>query len=150
MDNREKLRKTTKIKLIVMILSTVLPILLLVFFELPFFKDKFVVYKDLVVLRYAIFVLLESYISFKIYGYVRCLCDSEYSDVIYLRKNDERLNFIKLKTNAMTIKIFIYVCGIGLITAGFINSIIFYTLLSILAVVLIIFISTSIYYSKKY
>lgn len=150
MENKEKLEKSIKIRLIVMSLATVLPIILLILFELPFFRSQFVVYNDLVVLRYAIFVLLEGYIGFKIYRYVRFLCDSEYSDLFFLRKTDERLNFIKLKTNAMVIKIFIYLCGIALITAGFFNSIVFYTLLSILAAVLVIFISVLIYYSHKY
>ncbi len=138
MDNKEKLRKGIKIRLIVMSLSTVLPIILMILFELPVFKQQFVIYNDLVVLRYAIFVLLEGYIGFKIYRYVRFFCDAEYADLVALRKNDERLNFIRLKTNALAIKIFIYVCGIALITAGFFNAIVFYTLLSILGAVLVI------------
>lgn len=150
MENLEHLKKSTKIKLIVMSLSTVLPILLLIFFELPFLRDNFVVYKDLVVLRYAIFVLLEGYICFKIYKYIRVLCDIEYAELSVLRKNDERLNYIKLRTNAMVIKIFIYVCSIALIVAGFFNAFVFYTLLCILMSVLIIFVSVYIYFNKKY
>ncbi len=150
MDNKEKLRKGIKIRLIVMSLSTVLPIILMILFELPVFKQQFVIYNDLVVLRYAIFVLLEGYIGFKIYRYVRFFCDAEYADLVALRKNDERLNFIRLKTNALAIKIFIYVCGIALITAGFFNAIVFYTLLSILGAVLVIYLFVYLYYSKKY
>lgn len=150
MENKDKLKKSIKVRLVVMSLSTILPIILLILFELPFFKNRFVVYNDLVVLRYAIFVILEGYIGSKIYTYVRFLCDNEYSDLIFLRRTDERLNFIKLKTNAMAIKIFIYVCGIALITVGFFNSTIFYTLLTILIVVLIIYISVYLYYSRKY
>ncbi len=150
MDNKEKLRKGIKIRLIVMSLSTVLPIILMILFELPVFKQQFVIYNDLVVLRYAIFVLLEGYIGFKIYRYVRFFCDAEYADLVALRKNDERLNFIRLKTNALAIKIFIYVCGIALITAGFFNAIVFYTLLSILGSVLVIYLFVYLYYSRKY
>lgn len=150
MDNKEKLRKGIKIRLIVMSLSTVLPIILMILFELPVFKQQFVIYNDLVVLRYAIFVLLEGYIGFKIYRYVRFFCDAEYADLVALRKNDERLNFIRLKTNALAIKIFIYVCGIALITVGFFNAIVFYTLLSILGSVLVIYLFVYLYYSRKY
>ncbi len=150
MDSKTKLRKSMMIHLIVMSLSTLLPIVLLIMFEQDFFKERFVVYKDLVVLRYAIFVLLEGYIGFKIYRYIRFLCDSEYADFIALRKNDERINFIRLKTNALVIKILIYVCGIALITAGFFNSFVFYTILSFLIAVLIIYISVFIFYTKKY
>lgn len=150
MDSKEKLRKGIKIRLIVMSLSTLLPIVLLILFNLPFFKKEFKVYGDLFVLRYAIFVLLEGYIGFKIYRYIRFFCDQEYADFFALRKTDERLNFIRLKTNAMVIKIFIYVCGIALITTGFLNSYVFYTLLSILCAVLVIYLFVYIYYSRKY
>lgn len=150
MEQKDKFRKGIIIRLIVMALSTLLPIVLLILFEQDFFKEQFKVYKDLVVLRYAIFVLLEGYIGFKLYGYIRFLCDSEYADLLMLRKNDERLNFIRLKTNALVIKILIYVCGIALITAGFINAIVFYTILIFLVVMLIIYTSVFIFYSKKY
>lgn len=150
MDTKEKFKKGIIIRLVVMALSTLLPIILLILFEQDFFKEQFVVYKDLVVLRYAIFVLLEGYIGFKIYGYVRYLCDNEYADLLMLRKNDERLNFIRLKTNALVIKILIYVCGIALITVGFINAVVFYTILAFLITVLLIYTSVYIFYSKKY
>ncbi len=150
MDPREKLRKGVKTRLIVMSLSTILPIILLIAFDLPFFKERFVVYNDLVFLRYAIFVLLEGYIGFKIYRYIRFFCDVEYADLYALRKTDERLNFILLKTNALAIKIFIYMSGIALIIAGFFNSFVFYTLLSVLGAVLVIYLFVYIYYSKKY
>lgn len=150
MEQKDKFRKGIIIRLTVMALSTLLPIVLLILFEQDFFKEQFKVYKDLVVLRYAIFVLLEGYIGFKLYGYIRFLCDSEYADLLMLRKNDERLNFIRLKTNALVIKILIYVCGIALITAGFINAIVFYTILIFLVSMLIIYTSVFIFYSKKY
>ena len=150
MDNKEKIKKGIKTRLIVMSLSTLLPILLLIFFSLPFFKKRFVMYNDLLVFRYAIFVLLEGYIGFKIYRYIRFFCDSEYADFFILRKTDERLNFIRLKTNAMVIKIFIYVCGIALITAGFFSAAVFYTLLSILCAVLLIYLFVYIFYSRRY
>lgn len=150
MDYQEKMKKGIKIRLIVMSLSTLLPILLLILFNLPFFKEKFKVYNDLFVLRYAIFILLEAYIIFKIYRYIRFLVDEEYQNQFILIRTDERLNFIKLKANALVIKVFIYVCGIALITAGFFDAIVFYTLLGILGGVLIIYLFVYIYYSKKY
>lgn len=150
MDAKEKLRKGIRTRLIVMSLATLLPILLLILFNLPFFKNRFVVYSDLFVLRYAIFVLLEGYIGVKIYRYIRFFCDTEYADLFILRKTDERLNFIRLKTNAMVIKIFIYLCGIALIIAGFFNSVVFYTLLSVLGLMLVIYLFVFIYYLKKY
>ena len=66
MNNKEKFRKGIMLRLGVMIASTILPIILLVLFAQKFFQERFVVYHDLVVLRYAIFVLLEGYIGTKI------------------------------------------------------------------------------------
>lgn len=150
MDVKEKMKKGVKIRLIVMSLSAVLPIILLILFDLPFFKDQFVVYSDLFVLRYAIFVLLEGYIGFKIYRYIRFFCDAEYADLFVLRKTDERLNFVRLKTNALVIKILIYISGIAMITAGFFNSIVFYSILCMMVAVLVIYLCVYLYYSKKY
>lgn len=150
MENKEAIKKYTKIKLLVMALSTLLPIILLVLFGQKFFKDYFVVYNDLVVLRYVIFALLEGYILFKIYRYIRILKDEDYCEKVILRKTDERLKFIGLKSHYLAIKIFIYVCGIALIVAGFMNSIMFYTLLGVIFTIAIIFVAVSIYYSKKY
>lgn len=115
-----------------------------------FFKDRFVVYSDLFVLRYAIFVLLEGYIVFKIYRYIRFFCDVEYADLFVLRKTDERLNFVRLKTNALVIKILIYVSGIAMITAGFFNAIVFYTILCMMIAVLLMYLFVYLYYSRKY
>ena len=125
---KEKMKKGVKIRLIVMSLSAVLPIILLILFDLPFFKDRFVVYSDLFVLRYAIFVLLEGYIVFKIYRYIRFFCDVEYADLFVLRKTDERLNFVRLKTNA----------------------IVFYTILCMMIAVLLMYLFVYLYYSRKY
>jgi hypothetical protein len=147
---KEKMKKGVKIRLIVMSLSAVLPIILLILFDLPFFKDRFVVYSDLFVLRYAIFVLLEGYIVFKIYRYIRFFCDVEYADLFVLRKTDERLNFVRLKTNALVIKILIYVSGIAMITAGFFNAIVFYTILCMMIAVLLMYLFVYLYYSRKY
>ena len=40
MDNREKLRKAIKTRLIVMSLATLLPIVVLILFNLPVFQDR--------------------------------------------------------------------------------------------------------------
>ena len=49
MDNREKLRKAIKTRLIVMSLATLLPIVVLILFNLPVFQDRFVVDRKSVV-----------------------------------------------------------------------------------------------------
>lgn len=119
-------------------------------FRIAFFQDQLVVYKDLVVLRYFIFAVLEGYILFKITVYIRLLKQADYLDTVLVKKQDERLNYIKLKTNALTMKILIYAGGIALITAGFINRFMFYTLLSVLVFLLLVYLFVYLYYIKKY
>lgn len=150
MENNEKILKSSKLKLIVMCLSTLLPILIVILLEGPSILDEMVIYKDLVVLRYAIFVLLEGYIGIKIYKYAKILTDVEYREMVILRKNDERISYIRLRTNALTIKILIYILGVSLIVVGFINAYIFYTILTVLVLLLVIYTVVYIYFSNKY
>ena len=152
METQEHLIKMTKIKLVIMSLSTILPILLLVIFQFwvkNLFQEGSVVY-DLIVFRYGIFVLLEGYIGLKIAKYVKILTSVDYASAEIIRKNDERNKFIKLKTESFTIKTSVYLMGIALIVTAFINRYIFYTLLGVLFVNLVIYFIVKIYYSKKY
>ncbi len=152
MENQEHLLKMTKIKLVIMSLSTILPILLLVTFQFwieDLLQEGSVVY-DLIVFRYGIFVLLEGYIGLKIAKYAKILTSVDYASSEIIRKNDERNKFIKLKTESFTIKILIYLMGIALIVTAFINRYVFYTLLGVLLVNLVVYFIVKFYYCKKY
>lgn len=142
--------KKVKLKLVLTILSVFLPVVFLIVFDLPFIKENFVVYKDLVVLRYVIFSLLELYVGYRIYKYARFIFDENYNEQVSLRKNDERLNFIKLKTIAFVFKAFIYIGGVALVAAGFFNAFVFYTLLIVMGVILLLYLLAYVYFSKKY
>ena len=145
----ERLKKVSKIKLIIMSITTLLPIAILICMELiPNLKESAV--SDLIIFRYGIFVLLEGYIGIKIYVYAKILLDVDFASNELVKRNDERISFIKLKTNAFTIKLVIFLLGIALIITAFINRVIFYTLLSVLLVIIIIYIAVRIYYSRKY
>ena len=152
MENQEHLLKWTKIKLIIMSLSTILPILLLVTFQfwIEDLLQEGSAVNDLVVFRYGIFVLLEGYIGLKIAKYAKILTSVDYASSEIIRKNDERNKFIKLKTESFTIKILLYLMGIALIVTAFINRYIFYTLLGVLLVNLVVYFIVKLYYSKKY
>ena len=152
MENQEHLIKMTKIKLIIMSLSTILPILLLVTFQFwieDLLQEGSAVY-DLIVFRYGMFVLLEGYIGIKIAKYVRILTSVDYASSEVIRKNDERNKFIRLKTESFTIKISIYLMGIALIVTAFINRYVFYTILGVLLVQLVVYFIVKLYYCKKY
>lgn len=148
----ERLKKTAKIKLVIMALSTLLPILILVSMELiPTFENsENAAFADLIIFRYGIFVLLEGYIGIKIYSYAKILLDVDYADNELIKKNDERISFIKLKTNNFSLKLALYSLGIALIITAFINKLVFYTLLAVFIFFIITYICVRIYYSKKY
>jgi hypothetical protein len=149
MENLDHLKKTSKIKLIIMCLATILPIVLIVVFELiPNHENSAVA--DLIIIRYGILVLLEGYIGLKIYSYIKILTSIDFAQTEVIKRNDERNKYIKLKTESMTIKICLYLLGIALLVTAFINRFIFYTLIGVLLVGVIVFTIVKIYYSKKY
>ena len=149
MENLDHLKKTSKIKLIIMSLATILPIVLIVVFELiPNHENSAVA--DLIIIRYGILVLLEGYIGLKIINYIKILTSIDFAQAEVVKRNDERNKYIKLKTESMTIKICIYLLGIALLVTAFINRFIFYTLIGVLLVGVIVFSIVKIYYSKKY
>lgn len=150
METFDHLKKMAKIKLIIMSLSTLLPIAILLIFELIKPESNGSALSDLVIFRYGIFVLLEGYIGMKIATYIRILTNIDFATAEHVKRNDERNKFIKLKTDAMTIKISIYALGIALIVTAFINRFIFYTLLSVLVVYLVSYLFVKFYYCKKY
>lgn len=149
MENLDHLKKTSKIKLIIMSLATILPIVLIVVFELiPNHENSAVA--DLIIIRYGILVLLEGYIGLKIINYIKILTSIDFAQAEVVKRNDERNKYIKLKTESMTIKICIYLLGIALLVTAFIDRFIFYTLIGVLLVGVIVFSIVKIYYSKKY
>lgn len=150
MENLEHLKKVSKIKLIIMILSTILPILILLIMEfIPPINDNSAL-TDLIIFRYGIFVLFEGYIGIKISTYIRILTNVDFAENEVVKRNDERNQFIKLKTDSMTIKIGIYALGIASIVSAFFERYIFYTLLSVFAAHVVIYLFVKLYYWKKY
>ena len=150
MITREKLINSTKRNLLIRVILTVVPITLLIFLNLVKDIEAVVVYKSIVSARYSIFVALEGYLGVKIFRYIKILTDADYCDLVLAQRNDERITYIGLRTNALVVKILIYVIGLALIVTGFINIFIFFTLLGVLAAIIIIYISAYLYFHKKY
>lgn len=146
----EKLRKTTKIKLIIMSLSTLLPIIILLTMDLIPNINQNSALPDLIIFRYGILALLEGYIGVKICIYIRILVNNDFAEAEVIKRNDERNKYIKMKSYAMTIKVSLYLLGIALIVTAFINRMIFYTLLGVLLAGLIVYFIELIYYANKY
>ena len=146
----EKLRKTTKIKLIIMSLSTLLPIIILLTMDLIPNINQNSALPDLIIFRYGILALLEGYIGVKICIYIRILANNDFAEAEVIKRNDERNKYIKMKSYAMTIKVSLYLLGIALIVTAFINRMIFYTLLGVLLAGLIVYLIVLIYYANIY
>lgn len=148
----ENLRKITKIKLIVMLLSMTLPIAVVLVMALGRFEKMYEnsIFLSFQPLPYILAVLVEAYLAYKNYRYVKILKDDEYAEYILIKKNDERNKTIYLHTNALVHKIFMYILGIALILTAFMNAGYFYIVLSLVLSFLVVHVVVAIYYHKKY
>ena len=148
--NYQKKRKHTIGKLVVMSLATLLPII--AYFVLGaiyrFFEsqDKM----DLVVLRLLVLIIFEIIIALKIVLYIRIIASEEFASRYFIKKNDERNISIKQRTTSFTMKLSLYLMGIGMIVSGFFSKAIFYALGATIICEIIIYIFTQLYFSKKY
>lgn len=148
--NYQKKRKHTIGKLVVMSLATLLPII--AYFILGaiynFFKspDKL----DLVVLRLLVLVLFETIIALKIILYVRIIVSEEYAKKYFIKRNDERNIYIKQRTTSFTMKLSLYIMGVGMVVTGFYSKSLFYALGAIILGELLIYVFSHLYFSKKY
>lgn len=150
-NSLDYLKKITKIKLIVMLLSLLLPIIIVVTMAIGNFKiSEGSLFKKEPSLAYIICVLVEAYIVFKVINYVRILKDEDYSQYVLIKQNDERIKYIKLKSNSIVHKIFIYVLCVALLFSAFVSLDSFIFCGSILLAFLIIHIFVHLYYHKKY
>lgn len=144
-----KVRSTTKIKLIFMSISLVLPIVLYFILD-PLLEDYWQVGLDVEIVRIIILVALEAFVIWKEVFYIRILKSDDYALKIMTKKNDERLIFIRQKYSTYSLKQFAFLLCIAIIVTGFINKIVFYSLVITLVVLIITVFITTLYYKKKY
>ncbi len=147
----ERLRKTTLIKLIFMSISIAIPIIIICILT-PLSRNHFSnwVQIPVKVLDYIVVVCGEAFIIYKVAYYGRILGSENYAKKVLIKKNDERLIFIKQKYSQFTVKMVVFLLLIGIIISGFINTIVFITLSSVLAGVGLTWLITAIYYRNKY
>lgn len=145
----EKVRKTTKIKLIFMVLSLILPVIIYLILD-PLMDKYWSVGLDVEVIRIIVLIVAEAFIINKLVYYIRILKSDKYAEFIVTKKNDERLIFIRQKYSTYSLKQFAFILCIAIIVAGFINEIVFYTLIGTLAVLILVVLIVAIYYKKKY
>ena len=149
--NLDKIRSITKKKILIMSLSTTLPIFVFVgFYFLHIELKEKSIFSVVIWLPYVLFGLFEAYLIYKIIKYIRIMKDDDFASQIVLKKTDERNKFIRLKAASLSYKIFLYCMGIFLI----ISSLIDYRICIAIGVVFIAFILihliVNIYYEKKF
>lgn len=145
----ERFIKVTKAKLLVILLSTILPILVISILP-PILTKHFKIYADIMALRYVLVVIVEAVLIWKSVHYIRIIKNEEYAKSAFVKQHDERINFVKMKSGVMSIKITLYVLAVVTVVFGFIDRNVFYTLFAVLTFIVIIMVSTSLYYKKKY
>lgn len=150
MESLERLRKVTKRKLIVMILSAFLPLLIVVIFSLPLFciSDNSI-FAKVPFLPPILCVAFEAYIIYKIVVHIRILKDDDYANEKLIIRNDERIRYIKLRCNALIQKTFFYVMGVATIFAAFVDATVFYSFAFTLIAFLLIYLILFSFYSRK-
>lgn len=147
--NYENTRKHTIGKLVVMSLSTLLPLLAIVLLGLiyDFFKGEQAL--DLKIFRYIVFIVFECAIISRIVLYIRIIVSKDWATAYYIKKRDERNVYIKQRTNSFTLKFVLFFEALGTIAAGFISAAVFYSIIAIIGVTLATYFFTYLYFSKK-
>ena len=148
----EKLRKFTKFKVLVSIISAALPLVIVSVLEVltNIFKAPLSVLPDLMAFRYSLSVVLEVYLAIKLVKYYKILKNDDYAKEYLLSKTDERNNFIKLNSNATAVKISFMTLMFSMIIAAFINRYVFYTILAVFIVQMGTYYVVKVIYSKRY
>lgn len=151
MESLERLRKVTKMKLIVMILSAFLPLLIVLVMSIGQFSiSANSIFEKAPFLPPILCGGFEVYIIFKIIVHIRILKDDEFANERLIIRNDERIRYIKLRCNALIQKTFIYVMGVATIFAAFVDVTIFYSFSAVLIGFLLIHLILYSFYSRKY
>ncbi|MCR5705352.1 MAG: hypothetical protein K6G48_00920 [Acholeplasmatales bacterium] len=146
-----RLRKTTKIKLVFMSISIAIPIIIISILtplSIKHFSDW--VNIPVKVLDYVLVAIGEAYVIYKVVYYGRILGSENYAKQVLIKKNDERLIFIKQKYSQFTLKMLIFLLLIGIAVSGFLNTIVFVTLCGVLIALGLTWLITAIYYRNKY
>lgn len=147
MRDLETFKRHTKYKLIVMYLAILVPVILVTILETFISKHLAI---DMVIFRYTFFTIIVAAIVLKIVKYHRILLNDYYAENCFTYLNDERNLFIKMKTLNLSFKICVFVTAILTLVGSFVSEIMFYISLSELGIMLLSYLGTRIYFTKKY
>lgn len=147
MRDLETFVKHSKYKLIVMYLASILPILLLSSLS-AFIEEHSQV--SILVMRYLAFILVETCIILKIIRYHLIIGKKDYAENLLIKLNDERNIYIKMRTYNLSFKIILFVNSIVWISMSFVNEIAYYVLFAELILMILTYIGTRLFFTKKY
>ena len=82
--------------------------------------------------------ILFGWIGWKLVKYIRILKSEDFANKVLIGKTDERIKYLKMRANALTYKIFLYVMGVAVIFCAFINWGYFFFSIGVLIVFLVI------------
>lgn len=148
--NYQKKHKHTKIKLVISVLAILLPIIAFVILGSIYDFVHGEQALDLKILRTIVLIVFEAVVLDKIVLYSRILASKDFANNYFIKKHDERNVYIKQRTTSFSLKLALYLMGIGMLISGFIDQRIFYTLLIVILSTLIIYLLTYLYFKKKY
>lgn len=148
--NLERLRKVTKFKVLVSIISAALPLVIVPVLEVISTVLNKPLAIDLMAFRYIISVVLEVYLALKLIKYHKILKNDEFAEEYLISKNDERNNYIKLNAHASSVRISFMTLMFFMIIAAFINRYVFYTILGVFIVQMGTYYVVKIIYNRKY
>ena len=95
------------------------------------------------------FIGLELFLVAFISKYMRARKDENRLKKMYIEENDERTGLIVLKAGSLGMVIISSGLGIATIIAGFFSATVFFTLMSALFFVLVVFYTLWVYFAKK-
>ena len=137
----EDLIKRTKIKLIVMSISLTLPIAILFIMSFDSFdwvEKENSIFVNAPYVPYIASGIFFGWIGYKIVKYILILKDPEFANKRLVEKTDERIKYLKLRANALTYKIFLYVMGVAVIFCAFVTWGYFFFSIGVLTAFLVI------------
>lgn len=145
----EKYKKTTMVKLPLVIVAIVIPIILELAL-IPHYISTFNNDEQHARISAGILVIFVEFICvWKLSTYIRILTSRGWAEKFYIKSHDERLTLIDRKANTFTTLAATYSIGISAAIAGCFDAKVFFTLLAVFFGMLIIYGLSYLYFNKK-
>ena len=151
MKNLTEQQKKIVYRLITMIISTFAPIVIVVVFSVVDFKfTEGSLYKEYSFIPPILVAIFELGLIAYIVHLIIMLAKPEYMEQVEIKKNDERLKYLKMKSDALVFKLCIYLLAVVTIVTLFTEIYQFVICISLFASFILIKFFVYLYYLRKY